>query len=106
MRIAMDTATNLEGTPRAHRRRYRGHRTHFADVAEDSRGAKLSQACAPLTLLDKAHRVGSSRLPIDYRGFEVGDEFLLGYGLDWGREVPQSSLVVGRDGPRSFQRRS
>ena len=22
-------------------------------------------------------------VPIEYRGFEVGDEFLLGYGLDW-----------------------
>ena len=22
-------------------------------------------------------------MPLEYRGFEVGDEFLLGYGLDW-----------------------
>jgi hypothetical protein len=22
-------------------------------------------------------------VPLRYRGFEVGDEFLLGYGLDW-----------------------
>ena len=22
-------------------------------------------------------------MPLRYRGFEIGDEFLLGYGLDW-----------------------
>ncbi len=37
---------------------------------------------ATVALLDKATRriVG---VPLEYRGFEVGDEFLLGYGLDW-----------------------
>ena len=37
---------------------------------------------ATVTLLDK----GTRRIvdvPLRYRGFEVGDEFLLGYGLDW-----------------------
>ena len=36
-----------------------------------------------VSLLDK----GTRRIvdvPIEYRGFEVGDEFLVGYGLDWG----------------------
>jgi hypoxanthine phosphoribosyltransferase len=33
-------------------------------------------------LLDKSRRRVSD-VPIEYRGFEVGDEFLLGYGLDW-----------------------
>ncbi|MCL1601738.1 MAG: hypoxanthine phosphoribosyltransferase [Actinomycetia bacterium] len=33
-------------------------------------------------LLDKAPR-RIVDVPVDYRGFEVGDEYLLGYGLDW-----------------------
>ncbi|MEA1903195.1 MAG: hypoxanthine phosphoribosyltransferase [Actinomycetota bacterium] len=33
-------------------------------------------------LLDKARRRVAD-VPIEYRGFEVGDEFLIGYGLDW-----------------------
>ena len=37
---------------------------------------------ATVTLLDKAQR-RIVDVPIEFRGFEVGDEFLLGYGLDW-----------------------
>jgi hypoxanthine phosphoribosyltransferase len=33
-------------------------------------------------LLDKSRR-RLADVPIEYRGFEVGDEFLVGYGLDW-----------------------
>ena len=33
-------------------------------------------------LLDKTRR-RVTEVPIEYRGFQVGDEFLLGYGLDW-----------------------
>lgn len=33
-------------------------------------------------LLDKSRR-RLAEVPIEYRGFEVGDEFLVGYGLDW-----------------------
>ncbi|OEH84357.1 hypoxanthine phosphoribosyltransferase [Desulfuribacillus stibiiarsenatis] len=49
--------------------------------------------CASLkivTLLDKPHR-RKVDLHIDYRGFEVEDAFLVGYGLDYGekyRNVP------------------
>jgi len=35
-----------------------------------------------VALLDKAAR-RIVDVPVEYRGFEVGDEFLLGYGLDW-----------------------
>jgi hypoxanthine phosphoribosyltransferase len=35
-----------------------------------------------VALLDKAPR-RIIDVPVEYRGFEVGDEFLLGYGLDW-----------------------
>ncbi len=37
---------------------------------------------ATATLLDKASR-RIVDVALEYRGFEVGDEFLLGYGLDW-----------------------
>lgn len=33
-------------------------------------------------LLDKTRRRVAD-VPIEYRGFEVGDEYLVGYGLDW-----------------------
>lgn len=33
-------------------------------------------------LIDKTTR-RIVEVPLEYRGFEVGDEFLLGYGLDW-----------------------
>ncbi|MBT8211663.1 MAG: hypoxanthine phosphoribosyltransferase [Acidimicrobiia bacterium] len=35
-----------------------------------------------VTLIDKAPR-RIVEVDLEYRGFEVGDEFLLGYGLDW-----------------------
>jgi len=37
---------------------------------------------AVATLIDKTTR-RIVDVPLAYRGFEVGDEFLLGYGLDW-----------------------
>jgi hypoxanthine phosphoribosyltransferase len=35
-----------------------------------------------VTLVDKAPR-RIVDVPLEYRGFEVGDEYLLGYGMDW-----------------------
>jgi len=43
------------------------------------RGAREIRTVA---LLDRAPR-RIIDVPVEYRGFEVGDEFLLGYGLDW-----------------------
>lgn len=43
------------------------------------RGAR---SVATVGLLDKSRR-RVTEVPIEYRGFEVGDEFLVGYGLDW-----------------------
>lgn len=37
---------------------------------------------ATAALFDKAAR-RVTEVPIEYRGFEVGDEYLVGYGLDW-----------------------
>ena len=44
--------------------------------------ARRAKSVATVALLDKVSR-RIVDTPIEYRGFEVGDEFLLGYGLDW-----------------------
>ncbi len=50
-----------------------------------------------VTLLDKASR-RIVEVPVEYRGFEVGDEFLIGYGLDWdGRYRNLRSLWAAMD---------
>ena len=50
-----------------------------------------------VALLDKASR-RIVDVPIEHRGFEVGDEFLLGYGLDWeGRYRNLGSLWAALD---------
>ncbi len=43
------------------------------------RGAR---SVATASLIDKTRR-RVTEVPIEYRGFEVGDEYLVGYGLDW-----------------------
>ena len=51
---------------------------------------------ATVTLIDKATR-RIVDVPLEYRGFQVGDEFLLGYGLDWEgkyRNVPSLWAVM------------
>ena len=45
----------------------------------EDRGAT---SVATAALFDKTRRRVTD-VPIEYRGFEVGDEFLVGYGLDW-----------------------
>jgi hypoxanthine phosphoribosyltransferase len=44
--------------------------------------ARDPASVATVTLIDKAAR-RIVEVPLRYRGFEVGDEFLIGYGLDW-----------------------
>ena len=63
-----------------------------------------------VALLDKAPR-RIVEVDVDYRGFEVGDEFLLGYGLDWDgwyRNVPSlwavMDLAAFADDPSAFER--
>lgn len=81
VRIAMDTEISLEGR----------HVVVVEDIVDT--GLTLSYlrrlletrdvaSLATVTLLDKAPR-RIVDVPLEYRGFEVGDEFLLGYGLDW-----------------------
>lgn len=79
--VAMDTAISLEGR----------HVILVEGIVDT--GLTLSTLLRSLsvrdvaevktvTLLDKVPR-RIVDVPVDYRGFEVGDEFLLGYGLDW-----------------------
>ena len=45
-------------------------------------GGRSPASLATVALLDrKARRVVD--VPLEYRGFEVGNDFLVGYGLDW-----------------------
>ena len=81
VRLAMDTDTNLAGR----------HVLVVEDIVDtglthqslckalEARNCKSLQT---VTLLDRTSR-RIVDLPIGYRGFEVGDEFLVGYGLDW-----------------------
>ena len=81
VRLAMDAAANLEGR----------HVLIVEDIVDTGLTLSLliktlqARNCAgvrTVALLDKAPR-RIVDVPVDYRGFEVGDEFLLGYGLDW-----------------------
>ena len=79
--IAMDTLESMEGR----------HVLLVEDIVDTgltlSTMRKLFEArdvasLGVVTLLDKAPR-RIVDVPLEYRGFEVGDEFLLGYGLDY-----------------------
>lgn len=55
-----------------------------------------ANSVATVGLLDKSRRRVAD-VPIEYRGFEVGDEFLVGYGLDWSglyRNLPSIWAVL------------
>ncbi|MGI9648875.1 MAG: hypoxanthine phosphoribosyltransferase [Acidimicrobiia bacterium] len=91
VRIAMDTSISLQGR----------HVLLVEDLVDT--GLTLSflrelfetrqvASLRTVTLIDKAPRRIVS-VPLEYRGFEVGEEFLLGYGLDYaGRYRNLSSL--------------
>lgn len=58
------------------------------------RGAKSVKLC---TLLDKKAR-RQAEVPIDYRGFEIDDHFVVGYGLDCAglyRNLPYVGVYEG-----------
>lgn len=81
IRIALDTAETVEGR----------HVVIVEDIVDtgltltvlrrmlEDRGVA---SVATATLVDKTRR-RLVDVPIEYRGFEVGDEYLVGYGLDW-----------------------
>jgi hypoxanthine phosphoribosyltransferase len=79
--ISMDSATSIAGR----------HVLIVEDIVDTGltlaylRGLLSTRNPASLTtvtLLDKETR-RIVDVPLEYRGFEVGDEFLVGYGLDW-----------------------
>jgi hypoxanthine phosphoribosyltransferase len=54
-----------------------------------------------VALLDKARRRVTD-VTIEYRGFEVGDEFLIGYGLDWKGQYRNLSSIWALIDPEAF----
>jgi len=93
--VAMDTAVQLEGR----------HVLIVEDIVDTGLTLaalhRLLEVRGPaslrtVALLDKAPR-RIVDVPVEYRGFEIGDEFLLGYGLDWEgwyRNVPSLWAVM------------
>lgn len=59
------------------------------------RGAKSVKLCA---LLDKKE-AREIEVPIDYRGFEIGNEFVVGYGLDFDEKYRNLPYVAVYEGP-------
>jgi len=69
-----------------------GYTLSFAKNLLKERGAHRVWVC---TLLDKPHK---RKMPLqaDFTGFEAGDQFLVGYGLDWAhrfRGLPYIGVV-------------
>jgi len=74
-----------------------GFTLSFAKNLLQERGARRAWIC---TLLDKPHKRRVA-LTADFVGFEAGDEFLVGYGLDWAhrfRGLPYIGVVEKSDG--------
>jgi hypoxanthine phosphoribosyltransferase len=72
--------------------------------------ARGAAGVSTVALLDKSTR-RIIDVPLEHRGFEVGDEFLLGYGMDWQgryRNVPSiwavMDLALLTADPDSFRR--
>ena len=72
--------------------------------------ARGASRVSTVALLDKSTR-RIVDVPVEHRGFEVGDEFLLGYGMDWQgryRNVPSiwavMDLSVLTSDPGAFRR--
>jgi hypoxanthine phosphoribosyltransferase len=72
--------------------------------------ARGASSVTTVALLDKSTR-RIVDVPVEHRGFDVGDEFLLGYGMDWHgryRNVPSiwavMDLSVLTSDPDAFRR--
>jgi hypoxanthine phosphoribosyltransferase len=66
---------------------------HFLLAELGLRGPRSLEACA---LLDRTSR-RIIPTPLRYRGFEIGDEFVLGYGLDFAQRYRNLDRVVVGD---------
>src|SRR3954469_45490 len=69
----------------------------FAKKLLKERGAHRVWVC---TLLDKRHKRRAA-LEADFVGFECGDEFLVGYGLDWAHRFRGLPYIGGVEKPAS-----
>ena len=59
----------------------------------EQRGAKSVKTCV---MFDKKERRAIPDLKLDFVGIQCPDEFVVGYGLDWGdrfRSLPQVCIV-------------
>ena len=71
-----------------------GRTLYFLTRELEKRGAKSIRLC---TLLDKPER-RVVEVPTDYVGFQIPDEFVVGYGLDYAqkyRTLPYIGVVEG-----------
>ena len=59
-------------------------------------GRRQPRSLAACTLLDRTSR-RIIPTPVRYRGFEIGDEFVLGYGLDYEQRYRNLDRVVVAD---------
>jgi hypoxanthine phosphoribosyltransferase len=69
-----------------------GHTLHYLIDMLESRGPASVRTCA---LLHKAHRTEVD-IDIDYLGFTIGDEWVVGYGLDYDekdRTLPYIGII-------------
>lgn len=66
---------------------------HFLLAELERRAPRSLEACA---LLDRTSR-RIIPTPVRYRGFEIGDEFVLGYGLDYEQRYRNLDRVVVGD---------
>ena len=79
---------------------------HYLLAELGRRNPRSLEAC---TLLDRTSR-RIIPTPVRYRGFEIGDEFVLGYGLDFSQRyrnldrVVLADLAVLRDDPDAYVR--
>ncbi|MDP8958327.1 MAG: hypoxanthine phosphoribosyltransferase [Actinomycetota bacterium] len=102
VRIAMDTAVPLDGR----------HVILVEDIVDTGLTlayvrrlleARQVESLRTAALVDKAPR-RIVDVPLEYRGFEVGDEFLLGYGLDWEGKYRNLSSIWAVLDLAAFQR--
>jgi len=73
-----------------------GHTLHYLIDMLKSRGPASVRTC---TLLHKAHRTEVD-VDIDYLGFTIGDEWVVGYGLDYDekdRTLPYIGVIQPTD---------
>ena len=69
-----------------------GNTLHFLSALVKGRGAKSVRLC---TMLDKPER-REVEVPVDYTGFTIPDEFVVGYGLDYDqryRNLPYIGVI-------------